>query len=72
MGLVWRCLIEMGVQIVGLKLRHDENRKGLFDHRDGDLDLRIVGRYIVISLSRQSIHTPERHTATVTLHSVYT
>ena len=45
MGLVWRCLIEMGVQMVGLKLRHDENRKGLFDHRDGDLDLRIVGTY---------------------------
>ena len=26
-GLVWCCLIEMGMQVVGLKLRHDEDRR---------------------------------------------
>ena len=56
MGLVWRCLIEMGVQMVGLKLRHDENRKGLFDHRDGDLDLRSSTKFSIV-VSR-SVDTP--------------
>ena len=39
-GLVWCCLIEMGMQVVGLKLRHDEDRRACLIIVD--LDLRIV------------------------------